>query len=47
MIGNAVLFQGKDSFRSDRITYDRKSGILKGGTSAQGKRRVQVTIEAE
>ena len=47
MIGNAVLYQGKDSFRSDRITYDRKSGILKGGTSAKGQRRVQVTIEAE
>ncbi len=47
MIGDAVLFQGNDSFRSDRITYDRKSGMLKGGTSAQGKRRVQVTIEAK
>ena len=47
MIGDAVLFQGKDSFRSDRITYDRKSGMLKGGTSAQGKRRVQVTIETK
>ena len=46
MIGNAVLYQGNDSFRSDRITYDRKSGILKGGSSAQGKRRVQVMIEA-
>ncbi len=47
MIGDAVLFQGNDSFRSDRITYDRKSGMLKGGTSAQGKRRVQVTIETK
>ncbi len=47
MIGNAVLYQGNDSFRSDRITYDRKSGMLKGGTSAKGKRRVQVTIEAK
>ncbi len=47
MIGDAVLFQGNDSFRSDRITYDRKSGMLKGGTSAQGKRRVRVTIEAK
>jgi lipopolysaccharide export system protein LptA len=47
MTGNAVLYQGKDSFRSDRITYDRKSGMLKGGSSAKGKRRVQVTIEAK
>jgi len=47
MIGDAVLYQGNDSFRSDRISYDRKSGMLKGGTSAQGKRRVQVTIEAK
>ncbi len=46
MIGDAVLYQGKDSFRSDRITYDRKSGILKGGISAQGKSRVQITIES-
>ncbi len=35
MMGDAVLFQGKDSFRSDRITYDRKSGMLNGVTSAQ------------
>lgn len=45
LIGNALLFQGKDSFRSDRIIYDRINALVKGGASAEGKQRVQVTIE--
>lgn len=47
LTGEAVLFHGADSFRSDRITYDRKKALVKGGTSAKGKQRVQVTIEAK
>ncbi len=41
MIGKAILVQGKDTFQSDRITYDRAKAIVKAG--AKGK-RVHVTI---
>ncbi len=46
LIGNASLVQGKDTFRSDRIAYDRKKSLIKGGTSAKGKQRVRVTIKS-
>jgi lipopolysaccharide export system protein LptA len=44
LIDKAVLFQGEDTFRSDRIVYDRTRGRVKAGTSAQGKERVKITI---
>lgn len=44
MIGDAVLIQGKDSFKSDRIIYDRARAVVKAGASAKGKERVRVTI---
>jgi lipopolysaccharide export system protein LptA len=44
LIDNAVLFQGEDTFRSDRIVYDRANGLVKAGASAQGKERVKITI---
>lgn len=44
MTGDAVLIQGKDTFKSDRIIYDRARAIVKAGASAQGKERVRVTI---
>lgn len=44
LLDSAEVRQGADSFRSDRITYDRKSGLIRGGTSAKGKERVQVTV---
>jgi lipopolysaccharide export system protein LptA len=47
LIGNAVLTQGKDTFKSDRIAYDRKKSLIKGGTSAKGKQRVRVTIKSK
>jgi len=47
LIGNAVLNQGKDTFKSDRIAYDRKKSTIKGGTSAKGKQRVRVTIKSK
>ncbi len=47
LIGNATLEQGKDTFKSDRIAYDRKKSLIKGGTSAKGKRRVRVTIKSK
>jgi lipopolysaccharide export system protein LptA len=47
LIGNAVLTQGKDTFKSDRIAYDRKKTMIRGGTSAKGKSRVRVTIKSK
>ena len=46
MIGNAVLIQGKDSMRSDRIVYDRIRSVVKAGAAAKGKQRVRIKIEA-
>jgi len=45
LIGEAMLQQGSDSFRSDRITYDRARAVVKAGASAQGNERVRMTIE--
>jgi lipopolysaccharide export system protein LptA len=47
LIGNAVITQDKDTFKSDRIAYDRKKSLIKGGTSAKGKQRVRVTIKSK
>jgi len=44
LIDQAVLFQGQDTFRSDRIVYDRAKGLVKAGASARGKERVKITI---
>lgn len=44
LIDKAVLFQGTDTFRSDRIVYDRTRGLVKAGASARGKERVKITI---
>jgi lipopolysaccharide export system protein LptA len=46
MIGDAVLIQGKDSMRSDRIVYDRVKSVVKAGAAAEGKQRVRISIEA-
>ena len=45
MVGDAVLSQGKDSFRSDRITYNRVKAQVKAGSSAKGKQRVRISIQ--
>lgn len=42
---NALLEQGSDQFRSDRILYNRRTAQVRAGSSAKGKERVQVTIE--
>jgi lipopolysaccharide export system protein LptA len=47
LLDNAVLEQGSDQFRSDRILYNRASAQVKAGTSAEGKQRVQVIIEPQ
>ncbi len=44
LTGNAVLTQAKDTFKSDKITYDRARSVVKAGASAKGKERVRVTI---
>ena len=46
MIGNAVLIQGKDSMRSDRIVYDRIRSVVKAGAAAKGKQRVRIKIQS-
>lgn len=45
MIGDAELEQGKDTFSSDRIIYDRARAVVKAGASAKGKQRVRMTIQ--
>jgi len=47
LFDKAVLEQGPDQFRSDRILYNRASALVKAGTSAEGKERVQVIIEPQ
>ena len=44
LIGDAVLTQGEDDFRSDRITYYRDRSLVKAGASAEGKERVRAVI---
>jgi len=44
LIDQAVVFQGTDTFHSDRIVYDRASAKVRAGSSAQGKERVKIHI---
>lgn len=44
LIDQAVVFQGTDTFRSDRILYDRTNARVKAGASAKGKERVKIHI---
>jgi lipopolysaccharide export system protein LptA len=44
LIGEAVVFQGEDQLRSDRIVYDRATALVKAGASAQGRERVRIQI---
>lgn len=43
--GDAVLVQGNDRMRSDRIVYDRVRSVVKAGAAAKGKQRVQISIQ--
>ncbi|MCB1760320.1 MAG: lipopolysaccharide transport periplasmic protein LptA [Gammaproteobacteria bacterium] len=45
MNGDAVMVQGKDTFSSDRIVYDRVKGQVKAGATAKGKQRVRISIQ--
>lgn len=44
LIGDARLIRSHDTFSSDRIVYDRSQGVIKAGTSAQGRQRVRINI---
>jgi len=44
LTGKASLLKGKNTFRNDKIIYDREKAIVKAGTSAKGKERVKITI---
>jgi lipopolysaccharide export system protein LptA len=46
LTGDAVLVQGKDTMRSDRIVYDRERAVVRAGAAAKGKQRVRISIEA-
>jgi lipopolysaccharide export system protein LptA len=43
--GDAVLVQGQDSMRSDRIVYDRERAVVKAGAAADGRQRVRISIQ--
>ena len=45
LIGDAVVVQGKDTMRSDRIIYDRVRSVVKAGAAAKGKERVRISIQ--
>jgi lipopolysaccharide export system protein LptA len=45
MTGNAELIQGRDTFKSDRIVYDRVKSVVKGGAAAKGAERVRITVD--
>lgn len=47
LLDNALLEQGGNSFRNDRIVYNRATAQVRAGGSAQGKKRVQVVIEPQ
>jgi lipopolysaccharide export system protein LptA len=47
LLGDAVLTQGPDVFKSDRIIYDRARSVVKAGAAAQGKQRVHMTIKPQ
>ncbi|MEW8313162.1 MAG: lipopolysaccharide transport periplasmic protein LptA [Candidatus Thiodiazotropha taylori] len=47
LIDDALLEQGGNSFRNDRIVYNRANAQVMAGSSVQGKQRVQVVIEPQ
>ncbi len=44
LIGQAVVFQDEDTFRNDRIVYDRAQAQIKAGAITNGKERVKIRI---
>jgi len=44
LIDQAIVYQGEDTFRNDRIVYDRANARVKAGSNVQGKERVKILI---
>ena len=44
MIEKAVVWQGKDTYASERIEYDRKNAIVKAGQASSNGKRVHITL---
>ncbi|MGR9105782.1 MAG: lipopolysaccharide transport periplasmic protein LptA [Gammaproteobacteria bacterium] len=44
MIEQAVVWQGKDTYASERIEYDRKHAIVKAGQASSSGKRVRITL---
>lgn len=44
LIEQAIVYQGEDTFRNDRIVYDRGNARIKAGSNVQGKERVKIFI---
>ena len=44
LTGKAQLTKANNTFKNDRIIYDREKAVVKAGTSAAGKERVKITI---
>lgn len=44
MIEQAVVWQGKDTYKSERIEYDRKHSIVKAGQASSNGKRVHITL---
>lgn len=47
LTGDAALTQNGDTMRSDRIIYDRVQHKVKAGGAAQGRQRVNITIQPQ
>lgn len=44
MIEKAVVWQGQDTYASERIEYDRKNTIVKAGQASSNGKRVHITL---
>lgn len=45
LIGNAIVWQGDNQYRSDRIEYDMKDGIVKAGEATSDTTRVKILLK--
>ncbi len=44
MIEKAVVWQGENTYASERIEYDRKNAIVKAGQASSNGKRVHITL---
>ena len=45
LIDQARLEQGSQSFAGDRIVYDRRQAVVKGGAAVGGKERIKIILD--